>query len=70
LFFLYIIYHAIKIKSTIRFFLLVAITSGIMHYNFISNFWYPWFWFVAALTIFSRHFFDQKIDKMSDVKNV
>ncbi|HSV10813.1 MAG TPA: hypothetical protein VLI68_08590, partial [Hanamia sp.] len=37
LFFLYIFYHAIKIKSTIRFFLLIAITSGIMHYNFISN---------------------------------
>jgi hypothetical protein len=52
LLFFYIIYHAIKIKSTIRFFLIVAIISGTMHYYFISNFWYPWFWFIAAFTIF------------------
>lgn len=52
LFFLYIFYHTIKIKSPIRFFLMIAITSGIMHYNFISNFWYPWFWFIGAFIIF------------------
>jgi hypothetical protein len=48
----YLLYHVIKLKSTIRFFLLVSLTSGILHYNFIANFWYPWFWFIAAFITF------------------
>jgi hypothetical protein len=49
---IYFIFHLVTIKSKIGFFLLIAIFSGMMHYYFISNFWYPWFWFVAAFGIF------------------
>ena len=52
LFFLYIIFQALKIKSSLGFFLLISLISGIMHYYFISNFWYPWFWTVAAFITF------------------
>jgi len=52
LFLLYLIFHVIKIKSKIGFFLLISLMSGMMHYYFISNFWYPWFWFIAAFSIF------------------
>jgi hypothetical protein len=66
LLFVYITYHAIKIRSIIGFFLIVAVISGIMHYYFISNFWYPWFWFIAAFTIFcSKHHYLLEFDKKS-----
>jgi hypothetical protein len=54
LFFLfsYVIFNIIKVKSNIGFFLLVSFFSGMMHYYFIANFWYPWFWFIAAFSIF------------------
>lgn len=48
----YFIFHIVKIKSKIGFFLLISILSGMMHYYFIANFWYPWFWFIAAFGIF------------------
>jgi len=56
LLFVYFMYQTIRIKSSIRFFLLIAVSSGIMHYIFIANFWYPWFWFIAAFTIFCNNF--------------
>lgn len=52
--FLYYLAYAVSGWSTIGFFSLVAILSGILHYYFIANFWYPWFWFAAAFTIFSK----------------
>jgi hypothetical protein len=52
LFFFYVIFQTFKIKSSIGFFLLISNISGIMHYYFISNFWYPWFWFIAVFTVF------------------
>lgn len=48
----YFIFHFVTLKSKISFFLLISIFAGMMHYYFISNFWYPWFWFVAAFGIF------------------
>ncbi len=56
LLFIYFFFHALNIKKTIGFFLLISIISGIFHYYFIANFWYPWFWFIAAFTILcSKH---------------
>jgi len=51
-FFLYIIFQTLRIRTSIGFFLLVSVFSGVMHYYFISNFWYPWFWFIAAFVVF------------------
>jgi len=61
LFFFYIIFKAIRIKSKIGFFLLISIAAGIMHYNFIENFWYPWFWTVGAFAVFCNKYFHNKI---------
>ena len=57
--FFYFIYIAIKVKSNVGFFLLMSIISAMMHFYFIGNFWYPWFWFTAAFSIFcSKKFTD------------
>ncbi|MEO8860490.1 MAG: hypothetical protein ABI358_03655 [Ginsengibacter sp.] len=50
--FFYVIFNIVKINSGISFFLLVSFFSGAMHFYFIANFWYPWFWFIAAFAIF------------------
>jgi hypothetical protein len=48
----YFLWKAVAIKNKIGFFLVLSLLSGMMHFYFISNFWYPWFWFIAAFTIF------------------
>ena len=48
----YILMHSLKIKSKIGFFLLVSLIAGILHYHFIANYWYPWFWFICIVTLF------------------
>lgn len=52
--FFYVIINIVKINSSISFFLLISFLSGAMHYYFISNFWYPWFWFIIVFSIFYR----------------
>lgn len=64
LFLLYLIFHVIKIKSKIGFFLLISLMSGMMHYYFIANFWYPWFWFIAAFGIFYSKKFSSASQKV------
>ncbi len=56
LLFSYIILKVIKIRSRLSFFLLIALISGIMHYWFIADFWYPWFWFVAVFSLMCHKF--------------
>ncbi|MDQ6901434.1 MAG: hypothetical protein M3139_00315 [Bacteroidota bacterium] len=51
---LYVVINILKINSSISFFLLISFLSGAMHYYFISNFWYPWFWFIMVFAIFCR----------------
>lgn len=53
-FFLYILIQAITIRSTLGLFLVISVVSGIMHYYFIANFWYPWFWFIGAFVFFCK----------------
>ena len=52
LFIFYLLINTIQIKSKVGFFLLISVICGIIHYYFISNYWYPWFWFIAAFAIF------------------
>ena len=61
---IYIFFNILKIRSKIGFFLMISILSGMMHYFFIANFWYPWFWFIAAFTIFYSHFFSKERSKI------
>jgi len=48
----YVFLHNFFIKSKIGFFLTISVISGIMHYYFVNNYYVPWFWFIAAFTIF------------------
>lgn len=52
LLFIYLIVTTIKIRTKLGFFLTVSLVAGIMHYYFISNFWYPWFWFIGTFSIY------------------
>jgi len=52
----YVVIHSLKIKSKIGYFLLVSLISGILHYYFIANYWYPWFWFICIVTLLYSHF--------------
>jgi hypothetical protein len=64
---LYVFWKSVQIKSKIGFFLLVSIFSGMMHYNFIENYWYPWFWTIAAFAVFCNSYFSKKQVKLRDV---
>ncbi|MGN6298041.1 MAG: hypothetical protein ACTHM7_14735 [Ginsengibacter sp.] len=59
--FFYFIHMTIKVKSNIGFFLLMSIISAMMHFYFIANFWYPWFWFTAAFSIFCNKKFRDSV---------
>lgn len=48
----YVLLNTLQIRSKVGFFLLISVISGVVHYYFISNYWYPWFWFIAAFAIF------------------
>lgn len=52
LLFSYIVISTLKIKNKIGFFLMISLISGMLHFYFIANFWYPWFWFVGVFAIF------------------
>jgi hypothetical protein len=54
LFLFYVFWNLLKIRSSISFFLMISIFSGLMHYYFIANYYYPWFWFIAAIIIFYK----------------
>jgi hypothetical protein len=51
-FFILTIIKAYVIKKPISAYFLVAIFSGIIHYNSISNYWYPFLWFIMAFFLF------------------
>lgn len=46
----------LKIKSKIGFYLNISLISGLIHYWFISNYWYPWFWFILAFALFYKNY--------------
>ena len=54
LLFVYFMLCTINKRKKMSFFSLVSIIAGVMHYYFIANFWYPWFWFVGAFIMFSE----------------
>lgn len=52
---LYALYASIALQTRLGFFLTVGLISGCLHYNFIANYWYPWFWFMAAFVVFIKN---------------
>jgi hypothetical protein len=53
--------NTLLIKSKIKFFLLISIISGSMHYSVVHNFWVPWFWFIIVFAIFCNKTLGGKI---------
>lgn len=47
-FLVFILLQIRKIIFPLSFFLFFSFTMGILHYFFISNYWYPWYWFICA----------------------
>lgn len=45
-------YHIYKMRSSLGFLLSISLLAGMMHYYFIANYYYPWFWFILILSIF------------------
>lgn len=45
-----------KIIFPLNFFLFFSFVLGILHYFFISNYWYPWYWFICACIIYISTF--------------
>ena len=58
LFFIFI--KLIKIQHVISIFLLTSFIAGLLHYNNISNYWYPWFWFLISFIMFYYYSFSLK----------
>lgn len=50
----------LRIKDTISIFFFTSFLSGILHYNNISNYWYPWFWFFISFIMFYYYSFSLK----------
>ncbi|MGN6602218.1 MAG: O-antigen ligase family protein [Ginsengibacter sp.] len=65
---LYVFWNSVTIKSKLGFFLLISIFSGMMHYNFIENFWYPWFWTVAAFAVFCHKYYLEDTNQIDQTK--
>jgi CDP-diglyceride synthetase len=51
LFFMVIFIKILKIKNEFKWFLMCAFFSSVLHFFIISNYWYPWFWFLCALVV-------------------
>lgn len=54
LFLLFILAQIPKIVFPLNFFLLFSFIMGGLHYFFISNYWYPWYWFICAFIVHIR----------------
>jgi hypothetical protein len=42
------IYYSFSLKGSIRFYTQVSLFSVLLHYLFISNYWYPYLWFLGV----------------------
>ncbi len=62
-FFSSILVKLFRIKHTISIFFFTSFLCGILHYNNISNYWYPWFWFLLTFILFYYFSFKTKQDE-------
>jgi hypothetical protein len=52
LFLAYGLIKILQIKKTIAIFLFISLVGAALHYYIISNYWFPWYWFVLAFAFF------------------
>jgi len=41
--------HILSLNSNIKYYFLFSFISATFHYSLISNYWYPWYWFLIVL---------------------
>lgn len=54
LFLLSVFLKIFKKSGEIKFFFFISFFSATMHFLIISNYWYPWFWFLSSLILAYR----------------
>lgn len=62
-FLVYIFFNTIKIRNAAGFFFLAALFAGGIHYYISNSYWSPWYWFIAALSLFYKEFVMMKIEE-------
>lgn len=50
---IYCLFHIPKLKKSFGYFATISVLAGMMHYYFIGNYYYPWFWFVLVFILFA-----------------
>ena len=55
---LYFLFSMLKLNSKAAFFLLIGFLSGATHFYVVNNYWVPWFWFIGAVAVYYRNFFN------------
>lgn len=62
--FLWVVFLNIRnIIFPLNFFLFYSFILGILHYFFISNYWYPWYWFICAFITYIGTLTEYKTNK-------
>ena len=62
-FLLFFTFKILSIKSSFGFFLLASFVSGLLHYYFIANYFFPWFWFILTFALFYKKYYSEINEK-------
>lgn len=61
----YFIYYSFQIKGNIRFYIQISLISILMHYLFISNYWYPYLWFLGIfIFLYNKYQLDENTNSV------
>lgn len=52
---IYALLHVFKLPVILGYLCLIGLLTGTMHYYFIANYYYPWYWFLLVFIIFSAN---------------
>lgn len=67
--FVFVFFKSIRINESLRFFAQMSLFSSLGHYSMISNYWYPYLWFLGVLIFFfvdPRNINDKSDEKYSE----
>jgi hypothetical protein len=67
LFLLVVFKKIISIKSNIKYFFMISFISATLHYSIISNYWFPWLWFLIVLIAYVKRY--ERIHNFIDRNN-
>lgn len=49
---LYCLLHITRLNPPLGFWVTISVLAGLMHYYFIANYYYPWFWFLLVFIVY------------------